>query len=212
MKTLKIFICLKKQADDSWSKSVNLGKNVNTPNHDANSGLSADGQKFLVYLGRKGMGDLFECQLEGDTWGEPESLGKNINTKDFHESSACYSPDGNSIYFVSDKPGGEGDHDIYVSHIDEKGKWGEAKNLGTTINTKYSEEGVYMHPDGKTLYFSSQGHQSMGGFDIFKSIYNEETKSWSTPKNIGYPVNTTEDDVFFCYFCKWKAWLLYIFE
>ncbi|HIP32577.1 MAG TPA: hypothetical protein EYG86_07445 [Crocinitomicaceae bacterium] len=186
-----------KQKDGSWSKSRNMGEPVNTNDHDANSGLSADGQKFLIYMGKKGMGDLYECLLEGDTWGEPESLGKKINGKDSHEPSACYSPDGNSIYFVSNKQGGYGDHDIYVSHKDEKGKWGEATNLGTTINTQYSEEGVYMHPDGKTLYFSSQGHNSMGGYDIFKSVYNSDRKMWGTPENIGYPVNTTGDDVFF---------------
>lgn len=186
-----------KQDDGTWSESRNLGETVNTNDHDANSGLSADGQKFLIYMGKKGMGDLYECQLEGDSWGEPESLGKNINTKDYHEPSACYSPDGNFIYFVSNKPGGLGDHDIYVSRKDEKGKWGEAKNLGPTINTPYSEEGVYMHPDGKTLYFSSQGHESMGGYDIFKSILDDKTNTWSTPVNIGYPVNTTDDDVFF---------------
>lgn len=186
-----------KLADGTWSKSVNMGEPVNTNNHDSNSGLSADGQKLLVYIGKSGFGDIFESQLEGDIWGKPESLGKNINTKDYHESSACYSPDGNTLYFVSNKPDGLGDHDIYMSSKDEKGKWGEAKNLGAVINTMYSEEGVYMHPDGKTLYFSSQGHESMGGFDIFKSIYNESNGTWSKPVNIGYPVNTTDDDVFF---------------
>ncbi len=186
-----------KQVDGSWSTAKNMGEPVNTNDHDANSGLSADGQRFLIYMGKKGMGDLFECLLEGDSWGEPKSLGKNINGKDSHEPSACYSPDGNLIYFVSDKPGGFGDHDIYISRKDEKGKWGEAKNIGNTINTQYSEEGVYMHPDGKTLYFSSQGHNSMGGYDIFKSVHNEENDTWSTPVNIGYPVNTTGDDVFF---------------
>ncbi|MCH2230237.1 MAG: OmpA family protein [Crocinitomicaceae bacterium] len=186
-----------KQEDGGWSKSVNIGEPVNTSNHDSNSGLSADGQKLLVYIGKSGYGDIFESNLEGDKWAKPESLGKNINTKDYHESSACYSPDGNTLYFVSNKPEGLGDHDIYMSTKDEKGKWGPSKNLGPTINTKYSEEGVYMHPDGKTLYFSSQGHESMGGFDIFKSVFDEKTESWSKPKNIGYPVNTTEDDVFF---------------
>jgi len=186
-----------KQADGTWSKSVNMGEPVNTNNHDSNSGLSADGQKLLVYMGKSGFGDIFESQLEGDTWGKPESLGKNINTKDYHESSACYSPDGNTLYFVSNKPEGLGDHDIYKSTKDEKGKWGEAVNLGSVINTQYSEEGVYMHPDGKTLYFSSQGHESMGGYDIFKSVYNESTDSWGKPVNIGYPVNTTDNDVFF---------------
>jgi len=186
-----------KKADGSWSLSMNMGDPVNTKDHDANSGLSADGQRFLIYMGKKGFGDLFECILEGNVWGKPESLGKNINTKDYHEPSACYSPDGNSLYFVTDKPGGFGDHDIYISHKDEKGKWGVAENLGAAINTKYDEDGVYMHPDGKTLYFSSQGHSSMGGFDIFKSVYDEELNAWGTPVNIGYPVNTPEDDAFF---------------
>lgn len=186
-----------KQPDGTWSKAQNIGAPVNSNDHDANSGISNDGQRFAIYLGKSNNGDLYESRLTGDIWSKPESMGKNINTKDFHESSACYSPDGNVLYFVSDKAGGQGDHDIYMSKLDEKGNWGEAVNLGSVINTPYSEEGVYMHPDGKTLYFSSQGHSSMGGFDIFKSVYNEKTKKWSKPENLGYPVNTTDDDVFF---------------
>ena len=186
-----------KQPDGSWSPSKNIGEPINSNDHDANSGISNDGQRFAIYLGKSNGGDLYESRLTGDIWSKPESMGKNINTKDFHESSACYSPDGNILYFVSDKPGGAGDHDIYISKLDDKGNWGEAVNIGNVINTPYSEEGVYMHPDGKTLYFSSQGHSSMGGFDIFKSVYNEKTKVWSKPENLGYPVNTTDDDVFF---------------
>jgi outer membrane protein OmpA-like peptidoglycan-associated protein/tetratricopeptide (TPR) repeat protein len=186
-----------KNEDGTWAPSKNLGESVNTDNHDANSGISADGQKFLIYLGKSNNGDLFESKLEGDVWSKPESLGKNINTKDYHESSACYSPDGKSIYFVTDKPGGKGNHDIYISHLDEKGNWGEATNLGGMINTPYNEEGVFMHPDGKTLYFSSEGHTSMGGYDIFKSVFDEKTKVWGKPINLGYPVNTPGDDVFF---------------
>ena len=186
-----------KDENGKWKESQNVGKPVNSDNHDANSGLSADGQRFIIYLGKTNGGDLFESMLEGEIWTKPESLGKKINT-DFHESSACYSPDGRSIYFVSDKPeGGFGKHDIYISHLDDKGKWGDAENLGNVINTAYEEEAVFMHPDGKTLYFSSQGHKSMGGYDIFKSVLNVETGLWSEPENLGYPVNTTDDDVFF---------------
>lgn len=188
----------RKQADGTWEKAKNLGKPVNTDDHDAVAAISADGQKFIIYLGRKSnMGDLYECVLEGEVWSKPESLGKKINTKENHESSACYSPDGNTLYFVSDKPGGIGEHDIYVSHKTEKDEWGEPENIGAVLNTKYNEEGVYMHPDGKTLYFSSEGHTSMGGYDIFKSVYNSETKAWSKPENLGYPVNTADNDVFF---------------
>lgn len=185
-----------KQPDGKWSKAMNMGEPVNTDDHDANSGLSADGTKFLIYIG-KNNGDLYESELVGDKWSKPEAMNKNINTDKYHESSACYSPDGKAVYFVSDKPGGFGDRDIYISYKDEKGKWGEAKNLGPVINTKYGEEGVFIHPDGKTLYFSSQGQKGMGGYDIFKSVYNDSTKVWSVPENIGYPVNTPDDDVFF---------------
>jgi outer membrane protein OmpA-like peptidoglycan-associated protein len=147
-------------------------------------------------LGSSNAGDLFESVLTGNEWSKPESLGKNINSK-YHEPSACYSPDGNTIYFVSDMPGGQGQHDIYVSKKDDKGRWGEAVNLGKTLNTVFNEEGVFMHPDGKTLYFSSEGHKSMGGFDIFKTVLDPATNTWSAPENVGYPVNTADDDVFF---------------
>jgi outer membrane protein OmpA-like peptidoglycan-associated protein/tetratricopeptide (TPR) repeat protein len=189
-------IYISTKVNGKWGTAQNMGKPINTEDHDANSGLSADGQKFLIYIG-KNNGDLYESELKGTAWSKPERLNKNINT-DYHESSACYSPDGKMLYFVSDKPdGGLGDRDIYVSTKDEKGRWGKAVNLGPTINTPYGEEGVFIHPDGKTMYFSSQGHKSMGGYDIFKSVYNDQTKTWSEPENLGYPVNTPDDDVFF---------------
>ncbi|OFY86112.1 MAG: hypothetical protein A3F72_06575 [Bacteroidetes bacterium RIFCSPLOWO2_12_FULL_35_15] len=189
-----IYISTKK--GDKWSPALNMGKPINTEDHDANSGLSADGQKFLIYIG-KNQGDLLESELKGDSWSKPEKMNKNINT-DFHESSACYTPDGKAVYIVSDKPDGSlGSRDIYISYKDEKGRWGKVLNLGTTINTKYGEEGVFIHPDGKTLYFSSQGHKTMGGYDIFKSVYDDKTKTWSEPENLGYPINTPDDDVFF---------------
>ena len=188
-----IYMSTKKEG--KWTTAVNMGSPINTNDHDANSGLSADGQKLLIYIG-KNNGDLYESELSGETWSKPEHMNKNINT-DYHESSACYTPDGKSVYFVSDKPDGFGGRDIYISTKDEKGKWGKAVNLGPTINTKYNEEGVFIHPDGKTLYFSSQGHETMGGYDIFKSVFDVKTQTWSRPENLGYPVNTTDDDVFF---------------
>ncbi|MES2141125.1 MAG: OmpA family protein [Bacteroidota bacterium] len=187
-------IYISTKSDGKWTPALNMGSPINTDDHDANSGLSADGQKFLIYIG-KNNGDLYESELKGAVWSKPERMNKNINTE-FHESSACYSPDGKSVYFVSDKPeGGLGERDIYISTKDEKGKWGKAVNLGPTINTKYNEEGVFIHPNGKTLYFSSQGHKTMGGYDIFKTVF--ENGAWSAPENLGYPVNTTDDDVFF---------------
>jgi outer membrane protein OmpA-like peptidoglycan-associated protein/tetratricopeptide (TPR) repeat protein len=179
-----------------WGQAKNMGTNVNTDGHDSNCGLSADGQKFLIYKDVN-RGDVFVSELEGTEWSKPDRLNKNINT-DYHESSSCFSPDGNTIYFVSDKPeGGLGGRDIYKATKDLKGRWSESINLGNVINTSLDEEGVFLHPDGKTLYFSSKGHSSMGGYDVFKSVFDEQTQIWSTPQNIGYPINTTDDDVFF---------------
>ena len=186
-----------KNADGTWTAAQNMGENVNTKDHDAVSAISADGQRIIIYRGDSGMGDLFECVLEGSEWSKPEDLGNKINTKNFQEPSACYSPDGNTLYFVSEAPGGLGKHDIYLSKRDDKGKWGPAENLGPTINTKYKEDGIYLHPDGKTLYFGSEGHTSMGDMDIFKSVFDATTNKWSTPENLGYPVNTADQDAFF---------------
>lgn len=186
-----------RNADGTWSPAKNMGENVNTNDHDAVSAISPDGSRIIIYKGRSGMGDLFECVLEGSEWSKPMDLGKEINTKNYQEPSACYSPDGNILYFVSEKPGGIGGHDIYLSRRDSKGNWGEAENLGTTINTKYKEDGIYLHPDGKTLYFGSEGHTSMGGMDIFKSVFDATNNKWSTPENLGYPVNTADQDAFF---------------
>ncbi|MBG8552773.1 OmpA family protein [Hymenobacter guriensis] len=179
------------RAGDGWGPARALAEPVNTDGHDATVGLSPDGQRMLIYVENNG-GDLNECDLRGNKWSKPQTLGKRVNTN-AHESSASYSPDGRILYFVSDQPEGSlGSRDIYRIELEGKGK---AVNLGPAINTPYGEEGVFMHPDGKTMYFSSEGHNSMGGYDIFKSVY--ENGKWSKPENLGWPINTPDDDVFF---------------
>lgn len=178
-----------------WIHPINIGAPVNTQFNDATVGLSPDGQKLLIYNGNRGGGDIQYCLMEGDTWNYPKSFTSHINS-DFKESSACYSPDGNQLYFVSDRPGGFGGKDIYVSRKNAKGKWGEAKNLGDFVNSEYDEETVFIHPDGRKLYYSSGGHNSMGGFDIFVSYLNDNN-SWSVPENMGFPVNSPDDDLCF---------------
>jgi outer membrane protein OmpA-like peptidoglycan-associated protein len=180
-------------ANGKWSTPINLGKPVNSEDHDATAGLSPDGQKLYVYRGSKG-GDLFESELKGDKWTEPERMNKNINS-DGHESSVSLSADGKKLYYISDKEGGIGNRDIWYSTMDPKGKWGPSTNLGAPLNTIYGEEGVLIHPDGKTIYFSSQGHSTMGGYDIFKSEFKDG--KWQTPENLGWPINGPDDDVFF---------------
>lgn len=189
-------IYITKKVDGKWTQPENMGSPINTEDHDATTAVAPDAQSMIMYLGSKGDGDLYECKLVGSTWTKPKALNKNINTK-YHESSASYSSDGKTLYFVSNKEGGFGNHDIYVTHWDEeKMDWGVATNIGTTINTKYNEEAVLIHPDGTTLYFSSQGHNTMGGYDIFKSILQKDG-TWGTPENLGYPINSVDDDVFF---------------
>ncbi|PCI93999.1 MAG: peptidoglycan-associated lipoprotein [Flavobacteriales bacterium] len=189
-------IYITKKVDGKWTSPENMGSQINTDGHDATTAVSPDAQSMLIYKDTKGDGNLYECKLEGAVWSKPKKMNKYINTK-HHESSASYSNDGKTLYFVSNKPGGFGNHDMYVTKWDEiKQDWGESKNLGPTLNTKYNEEAVLIHPDGKTLYFSSQGHSSMGNYDIFKSTLSDDG-SWSTPENMGYPINTVDDDVFF---------------
>lgn len=182
--------------EGKWQIAKQLSKNVNTETHDATAGLSPDGTKLYVYrnIGYDG-GDLYESVLFGLDWEEPVRMNKNINTK-YHESTVSLSFDGKRLFFVSNKESGFGAGDIYFSDMDVNGEWGLSKNIGPEINTKYGEEGVFMHPDGITLYFSSQGHETMGGFDIFKSTLLENGK-WSEPVNLGYPINGPDDDVFF---------------
>lgn len=183
-----------------WSPSTNVGDPINTKGHDAAVALSPDGSKMIVYIDDKGDGNLYESKREGNEWSKPKSFNDEICSP-YHEASAWYSSDAKRLFFVSDRPlenrGDPKDRDIYVAFWNEdKEEWLDVKRLPENINTKYDEDGIFLHPDGKTLYFSSKGHNSMGGYDVFKSAQQEDG-SWSDPENIGYPVNTPDDDVFF---------------
>ena len=195
-------IYISKKESGKWTKAQNPGKQLNTDSHDAIVGVSPDGKHALIYKGEENGGDIYECRIQEDgTWKSPKKLPKEINTK-YHESSASFSPDMEGLYFVSDKPGGFGGKDIYFAALSIKGNrekldYDDAVNLGAIINTPYNEEGVFIDVDGKTMYFSSKGHKSMGGYDIYKSEYING--KWSRPVNIGYPINTPDDDIFFSF-------------
>jgi Tol biopolymer transport system component len=178
----------------SWSKPKSISTNINTSAHEASIGISADGQELLIYKEIDG-GTILSSRLIGDEWSAPQNLGDNINTR-WRETHASISADGQYLYFTSDRPGGYGGIDIYVSEKNDNGTWGKAENLGSTINTPRDEEGPFIHHDGVTLYFSSKGHATMGGFDILWSKKNE-FGTWSMPVNMGYPINTTENDAFY---------------
>lgn len=164
--------------------------------------ISNDGQRMLLYRDDNyGNGDIYESDLKGTEWTEPVRLPEPINSK-YHESSASISPDGRTIYFVSKRPMGknsskQSDKNIWYCTQNEHGTWSNAIEIGAPVNTNEDEEMPFIHPDGKTLFFSSKGHNSMGGFDIFMSVYDDKTKTWSTPENLDAPINTVNDDVGF---------------
>jgi Tol biopolymer transport system component len=123
-----------------------------------------------------------------------EKLDENINSPKASEIAACISSDGTLLYFASNRAGGLGGTDLYVTHKLPNGKWALPQNLGPEINTPYNEDFPTLSSDGKLLYFSSNGHTSIGGYDIFKAEMDETTKQYTNPKNVGYPINTPEDN------------------
>ncbi len=179
-----------------WSKAVEIGEPLNTKENDATIGLSPDGSKIFIYYGKKG-GDIKISEKKGDKWSVP-SMFSAINSPK-HECAASFSYDGKTVYFCSDndeRVTNYGQHDIFMCKMDSKGKWGKPVNLGPVVNSKHDEIGVFMHPDGRTLYFASDGHKTMGGYDIFRTELQDDG-SWSEPENIGYPINTPGDDMYF---------------
>jgi len=183
--------------NDEWTAPVSIDTNINTDNHDACVGLSSDGFTLITYKTNESFtgGDLYWSRLEGDSWQKPVKYGPNINTE-YIEPSASITSDGNRLYFSSNRPGGYGRRDIYRVVRFPNGEWSLPQNLGPTINTAYDDDAPFIHPDNKTLYFSSRGHATMGGYDIFKSELLED-ETWSNPENLGYPINTTDDDIYF---------------
>lgn len=186
-------IYISKFENGDWTNPISISSNINTNDHEASSGLSYDGRMLFIYK-PVNEGDLFVSYLQNDVWSEPESLGPFVNTE-FRETSATLSIDGQTLYFTSNRPGGYGELDIWMSNLQEDGSWGVAKNIGGKLNSKLNEEGPYLHPSDTVMYFSSNGHPGMGGYDLFMSI--NKGGEWNEPKNIGYPLNSPDDDVYF---------------
>lgn len=183
-------------AAGKWETASALGMPINVEGrHTSVLGLSNDGQRMLIYRDdENGNGNIWESHLAGETWSAPEQLPEPVNSP-YHESTASYSPDGRTLYFVSDRPGGLGGRDIWISTRASDGTWSEPINPGAAINTPDDEEGVFIHPDGVTLYFSSKGRKGAGGYDVFKS--ERVSGMWTTAVNLGSPINTSGDDLFF---------------
>jgi tetratricopeptide (TPR) repeat protein len=182
--------------NDKWSAPINITPDLNSDGNVYPCFLSEDGKTLLLSKEENFRNDIYISYLKGNKWSAPVKLNKNINSR-FQETFASLSCDGKTLFFVSNRKGGFGGTDIYKCIFDEKSKdWGEAINLGSEINTPFNEETPVMCQDNKTLYFSSEGHYNMGGFDIFYSE-NIEQNVWNKPTNMGYPVNTTDDNLFY---------------
>lgn len=207
-----IFIC-RKEKNKQWQNSVRLDTSVmtkknlqlfnfskskseraiNTREHDASVAISPDGKQLYIYR----LDDLWVSDLSNDSWEKPTKLNRFINARKSHEPSLSLSMDEKTLYFVSERAGGFGGKDIYYSEKQKDGSWGEPRNLGPKINTEYDEDAPFIDPGNNILYFSSEAHGSMGGFDIFRSRF--ENGNWTSPENMGFPINSGADDIFFVF-------------
>ncbi|MCB0764269.1 MAG: hypothetical protein R2815_13645 [Flavobacteriales bacterium] len=193
-------IYVARRIDEVWTNAVNVGMPLNTLVHDATVGLSPDGSSMIVYRTQRDLvsGDLYEARMHALEWQEPQLMTERINSPS-HEPSASIAPGGDEIYFTSDRPGGYGGRDLYRIRRLPNGEWSLPLNLGPRINTEYDEDAPFIHSDGTTLFFSSKGHGTMGGYDIFKAmLIDPDMNGWSEPENMGYPLNTVNDDIYFC--------------
>ncbi len=190
----EIFYSEKK--DGVWQPARNAGVPINTNYHNASVNISPDGKEMIVYHDTNG-GDLFVSNRKPDgSWSAPNAM-EGINTE-FLESSATITEDDKTIYFTSNRPGGYGGTDIYSCHLDESGnRWVDVKNLGPLVNTELDEEGVFISANGQHLYYSSNGLAGMGDLDIYRATFNTEKQEWSEPVNLGYPINSVENDIYF---------------
>lgn len=183
----------------TWSSPQNVGAPINTDKHDACVALNPEGDRMIVYRASPDFltGDLYVTKLTSDgIWGSLQKYGTEINSQ-FIETSAWFGNDTSEIYFSSNRPGGYGGKDIYRIKKLPNNKWGLPYNLGQEVNTKYDEDDSYMHYDGVTLFFSSKGHNTIGEYDIFKTLLNPEINKFSKAESLGYPINTVNNDRFF---------------
>jgi OmpA-OmpF porin, OOP family len=185
-----------RQNDGTWSVPVSISPNINSRLNEGTCSISADGRTliFTSCEGRQSFGscDLYVSYRVGEEWSVPENLGPNINTRAW-ESQPSLSADGRELFFISDRTGGGGKRDIWMSRRDEKGQWMKAWNLGAPVNTPEDEVSPFIHANGAALFFASRGYPGMGGFDLF--ISDRMGLGWGVPRNLGYPINTHDDQV-----------------
>ena len=183
----------RKSGNGQWSAPESISGNINSQFNEGTCTVSADGRKliFTCCTGREGFGscDLYQSEKIGNDWTEPVNLGPNVNSAEW-ESQPSLSADGRTLFFVSDRRGGLGRRDIWMSTLDQKGNWSKAKNVGKPVNTIYDEISPFIHVNNKSLFFASNGLTGYGGYDLF---FCEKDSAWQQPVNIGAPINNHED-------------------
>lgn len=189
-----IYMSTLDSATQSFSDAASIGNSVNTKAHDACTSISPDGKQIFIYkndMNDKASygGNVFVSKLNNTgKWKKPVPLGKPI-ASDYWEGGVCISPDGKKYFFTSERKGGFGGSDIWMVEKKSKSEWGKPVNLGAEVNTGFDEAGIFLAPDGKTLFFCSNGPKSMGSYDILKTVF--ENGHWTSPVNVGYPINST---------------------
>lgn len=178
-----------------WNKARLLNVFFKNPEHESALSLSHDGKSLFLFRSDHAGSNIYISYLESEGWTTPIKLPYPINSS-ANETHASLSSDRSTLFFTSDREGGHGGIDIYMCKKDAYGQWGTARNLGSRVNTSYDEETAMIHPDGHTLYFASEGHHSMGRMDVFYTQMNNDS-TWTFPVNLGYPINTPDDDFFF---------------
>ncbi len=186
----------RKNDKEEWTEPGPISSTINTDYNEGTCTISAD-ERVLIFtncMGRRGFGscDLFISYREGTDWSRPVNMGENINSRHW-DSQPSLSADGRKLYFVSERPGGQGNRDIWMSYTNEQGRWQPAINLGPSINTPADDVSPFIHVNGQTLYYASKGLLGFGGYDLYSTEYKNGV--WTEPKNLGYPVNTPEDQV-----------------
>lgn len=185
----------RRQDNGTWGAPINITIDLEVDGNCHTLSLSHDGSRLYLFKEDNHDGNIFISRYYNGKWSPMKRLNRHINTQYF-ESHACESPDGKHLVFTSNRAGGHGDLDLYISPMLPSGDWGPAQNLGPTVNSPYNENTPFFAPSGDLLFFSSEGHNTMGGYDIFASKH-QHYSSWGTPLNLGYPVNTPDDDLFF---------------
>jgi len=196
MVALKFYdaVMFSRLVNGKWTPPVNITPELQSDGDFYISCLSADGKLLFLSKDDGENSDIYMSSYNGMSWSKTIKLNKNINTK-YWESHGFISEDGNQLIFASDRPGGFGGLDLYIS-LKVNGDWGPAVNLGPEVNTPFNEDRPFLINKGKTLFFSSQGHQNLGGYDLFRSDL-QSNGLWSDPENLGYPINTPDDNIFF---------------